>query len=225
MATAGGNYVQYGAGTSAPAGWLNYDVSPTLRVQKLPLVGKVLARLSGNASLFPDSLLYGDILKGLPVAPDSVDGLYASHVLEHLSLADMRAALRNSFAVLKPGGVFRLIVPDLLGRARLYVDKASAGDPGASLEFMRGTLLGLESRPQGVWSKMRAQIGNTAHLWMWDYPSMEQELKSAGFVDIRRAEIGDSADPMFDRVEERGRFFDGDIVETAVEARKPLSPV
>ncbi len=34
-------YVQYGCGLSAPAGWNNYDASPTLRLQKLPVVGDI----------------------------------------------------------------------------------------------------------------------------------------------------------------------------------------
>ena len=40
-----GCYVQYGAAYSAPEGWLNFDASPTLRLQKLPVAGKALARV------------------------------------------------------------------------------------------------------------------------------------------------------------------------------------
>jgi len=214
-------YVQFGAGFSAPPGWLSYDVSPTLRVQKLPLVGPALARLSGNADPFPAALRYGDIVKGLPLALGSVDALYASHVLEHLALADMRRALANAFALLRPGGVFRLIVPDLLQRARDYVERAERGDAGASHAFMRGTYLGREARPAGALGRLRAIIGNSEHLWMWDYPAMAEELKRAGFVDIRRAEMGDAGDSMFDLVEDRVRFVDGDIVEVAIASRKP----
>jgi len=214
-------YVQFGAGHSAPDGWLNFDVSPTLRVQKLPLVGKALARLSGNASGFPDNVRYGDIVLGLPVPDNSVQGLYASHVLEHLSLEDMRVALRNAFRILKPGGVFRLIVPNLLPIAEAYVASARAGDPDAAILFIQSTLMGQERRPSGMRGKIRAQLGNGAHLWMWDHPSMERELKSAGFVDMRPAQFGDSSDPMFASVEQLDRFMTGDVAEVAIEARKP----
>jgi hypothetical protein len=30
-------YIQYGCGLSAPKEWTNFDVSPTLRIQKLPI--------------------------------------------------------------------------------------------------------------------------------------------------------------------------------------------
>ena len=56
-------YVQYGCGLSAPKEWLNYDVSPTLILQKTPLLSSVL-KLD---TAFPDNVLYGDIVKGLPI--------------------------------------------------------------------------------------------------------------------------------------------------------------
>ena len=32
-----GLYVQYGCGLSAPAGWMNFDASPTLRFERSPI--------------------------------------------------------------------------------------------------------------------------------------------------------------------------------------------
>ncbi len=215
-----GQYVQYGAGYSAGEGWINFDSSPTLRVQQLPVVGSRLAKLSGNAEPFPAGISFGDVLRGLPVATGSVDGLYASHVLEHLSLQDMRRALRESLRVLRPGGTFRLIVPDLLHRARAYVEHAEA-DPMAAPHFMRSTMLGLEQRPSSFFGRVRAMLGNSAHLWMWDYGSMHRELEAAGFTGIRRAHFGDSHDPMFARVEQADRFEKDGIVELGIDARKP----
>ena len=212
-------YVQYGSAYSTGNGWLNFDASPTLRIQKLPIAGKLLARLSGNPQPFPDEVLYGDVVKGLPLATGSVDGLYACHVLEHLTLADMRAALTESLRVLKPGGVFRLIVPDLKSRAKAYVE--AGDDPEAAHAFMRSTYLGVESRGQTISARLRAAIGNSAHLWMFDFPAMSAELNRAGFVAIRRAAFGDADDPMFARVELADRFIADNIVEVAVEACKP----
>ena len=64
-------YVQYGCGLSAPVGWQNFDASPTLRLQKIPLIGKLVRKVD-----FPSNVLYGDIVKGLPgIAPQSCDGV------------------------------------------------------------------------------------------------------------------------------------------------------
>ena len=214
-------YVQIGAGFSSPPGWLNYDASPTLRVQRLPGLGRLAAKISGNAEPFPKGILFGDVVKGLPLARESVDGIYASHILEHLTLEDMRRALRNCFALLRPGGTLRLIVPDLLQRARDYVAAAEAGEVDAACHFMRTTMLGLERRPMSWLGRLRALVGNSAHLWMWDTTSMAHELREAGFINVRNARFGDSADRMFDMVEDESRFIDGGYHEVALHALKP----
>lgn len=214
-------YVQIGAGLSDPQGWLNYDASPTLRVQRLPAIGPLVAKLAGNTTPFPEGVLFGDAVKGLPLPLASVDAIYASHVLEHLSLEDMRTALNNCFALLRPGGAIRLIVPDLLQRAKEYVEAAEAGERDAAYRFMRTTMLGVERQATGWLGRLRAFLGNSAHLWMWDEAAMKHELKEAGFIKVRRARCGDSGNAMFDRVEDQTRFVDGHYNEVALHAVKP----
>ena len=218
-----GTHIYNGASTSAVPGWLNFDASLTVRVQNLPVVGRRLARLKGNAFDFPVFLKYGDIIKGLPVPDASADGVYASHVLEHLSLEDMRTALRYTLRILKPGGVFRLIVPDLRERARRYVARVEADpdDAEAAPWFVADTELG-EARPLGgTLTRMRGALALGRHQWMWDYPSMARELDRAGFVQIRPSKFGDAEDPKFAEVEQMDRYFTGDIQELAIEARRP----
>lgn len=216
--------VHYGCHVVAPADWENFDASPTLLAQRTPLIGGLLHKISGMPVRFPDSVRYGDITKGLPFADGTVSALYASHVLEHLSHEDFHAALRESYRILKPGGVFRLIVPDLAGRARRYLDAYDKGDPGAAERFINETLLGRQSRPKTLKAHLKAMFGNEVHLWMWDEPAMRAALASAGFADIRRCALGDAEDPAFKSVENPGRFADfdlGGLPECAIECRKP----
>src|SRR5258708_24792378 len=125
-------YIQYGCGLSVGEGWLNFDSSPTLRIERLPIIGRHLsAYFSGNAQRFPEAVQYGDICQGLPIVDNSAVGCYASHVLEHLGLEDLRRALANTFKMLAPGGIFRLIVPDLYERAKRYVNDADRASPDA----------------------------------------------------------------------------------------------
>jgi hypothetical protein len=218
-------YVQYGCGLSPGNGWENFDSSPTLRVERIPIFGSFLsAKFSGNSRRFPASVRYGDICKGLPIPDGTVRGCYASHVLEHLSLTDFRRALANTFRMLQPGGVFRLVVPDLYERARTYVADVGHKSPTASVTFLRSTHLGYEQRPRTPMQYFRQIIGGSMHLWMWDEYSMSAELHRAGFVNIRRCRFGDSPEPMFAKVEESERFFDEDykIIECALEAQKPM---
>ncbi len=88
-------YVQYGCGLCVPPAWTNFDASPTLRIQRIPLLGPLLTR---KGFRFPDNALYVDIVNGLPVAPESCHAVYCSHVLEHQSLEDCRSAVHNTFS-------------------------------------------------------------------------------------------------------------------------------
>ncbi|GBF53836.1 hypothetical protein N0824_01693 [Microcystis sp. 0824] len=204
-------YVQYGCGWSAPSQWRNFDASPTLRFERMPLIGRLYTK---NQSRFPSNVEYGDIVKGLPVSPDSCAGVYCSHILEHLSLGDFRAALRNTKEILRPNGIFRLVLPDLEHSIIKYNKNASAE---AASEFMRETSLGHENRARGLKSIITTWLGNSQHLWMWDYKSIAAELKDAGFIEIRRAFFGDSSDPFFNTVEDKGRWDNC----LGVECRKP----
>ena len=214
-------YLNIGCGYKAPAGWLNVDSSPTARIEKLPLVGALLGKLSGNPMQFPDNVRYGNIISGRFLPDDSVDAVYASHVLEHLALNDMRSALANIYRMMRPGGTIRAIVPDLAARAEAYVIRARAGDVDAAESFMRSCYLGRETRPRGLIGNVRSVFGGSDHLWMWDEASMRRELERVGFTDIRRASFGDSPDPMFAAVEDPTRFIDDGVVEIAFNATKP----
>ncbi|MES2628583.1 MAG: methyltransferase domain-containing protein [Bacteroidota bacterium] len=204
-------YAQYGCGLSAPAEWLNYDVSPTLRMQKIPVLGGIFR--STVKTVFPRNVLYGDIIKGLPLPNNSVDGLYCSHTLEHLSLADFRKALQHSYEVLKPGGVFRCVLPDLEYSARVYLEKLEQGEADASIWFMNDTLLGIKARARGLNGLLRGFFGNSHHLWMWDHKSLASELEKAGFKNVRKCLAGDSGDEMFALVVDPGRFVNALALE------------
>lgn len=212
--------VNVGCGFTPGEGWENFDASPTVRIERIPLVGHALsARLSGNRERFPASVRYGDIVKGPLVKPGTANCVYCSHVLEHLCLKDCERALGNIYTMLAPGGTFRLIVPDLHARAQRYV---ADRDGGAAVSFMRATSLGRERRGRGLVGMLKENLGNANHLWMWDEAAMTVALRAFGFVAIRPCEIGDSGIAAFTAVEHLDRFVDErtGIREVALEARK-----
>ena len=204
-------YVQYGCGLSAPAEWLNFDVSPTLRIQKTPIIGSLLKGQLNT--VFPDNVNYGNIINGLPVQDNSCEGVFCSHTLEHLSLADFRTALKNTYDILKPNGIFRCIVPDLEYSAREYIKSLDNNNDTASINFINETMLGIPKKPQGVKKLLSAVFGNSHHLWMWDKKSLALELKNVGFKNIRVCSYNDSADSMFKLVEEESRFIHAVAIE------------
>lgn len=205
------NYLQYGCGNSAPINWLNFDNSPTLIIQKVPILGKLLKPYLNN--IFPANVKYGDILRGLPVKSNTFSGVYCSHTLEHMSLSDFRLAMHNTYNLLKPGGIFRCVVPDLEIAARTYLDKIDKTDATASIEFLEETMLGYKKRDRGIKALAVFVLGNSKHLWMWDQYSLMNEAKNIGFSKVRRCEFGDSIDKNFLEVEDENRFYRSIAIE------------
>jgi hypothetical protein len=107
-------------------------------------------------------------------------------------------------------------LPDLELIARTYISKLEQGEKTASIDFVRDTIMGVEKRPRGLRGIAETVFGNAHHLWMWDHYSLTEELKKAGFRDIRNCKFNDSTDPMFRLVEEESRFLNA----VALEARK-----
>jgi SAM-dependent methyltransferase len=205
-------YVQYGCGLTAPTEWTNFDSSLTLMWERIPVVGKLGTK---NAQRFPANVKPGDIVRGLPVPQGSCCGAYASHVLEHLSLNEFHTALRNTRKLLRPGGIFRLVVPDLEWAAREYVRRLDAGDLAANQFFLEETCLGKKDRPHGLRGIVYNSFATSAHGWMWDSLSLSHALEEHGFRGVRKCLFGDCEDPMFALVEDVRRFEHA----TAMEAR------
>jgi predicted SAM-dependent methyltransferase len=79
-----------------------------------------------------------DIATGLPFADGHFQAVYASHVLEHLDPEAGMRLLRECLRVLRPGGIVRIVVPDLEAIARTYLESLEAaanGDRGAEARY------------------------------------------------------------------------------------------
>ena len=147
---------------------------------------------------------------------DSVRFLYSSHVLEHISFLDLRRALCEARRILIPGGIFRSVMPDL---ERLIGAYLSDHRSEAAVSFVEHSGMGLRERPKGLMGAARAMLGNSQHVWLWDYKAIEAELSRVGFCEVRRAEFGDSASEIFSEVEESSRWANS----LGFECRNPLA--
>jgi len=107
-----------------------------------------------NADLTPDGpdVLPFDLRDGLPFADHVFDAVYASHVVEHLTLPGARTFLREVCRVLRPAGVVRIVVPDLEGIARRYIEalEHAAGPSATVTERWRHRWMTLELLDQMV---------------------------------------------------------------------------
>jgi predicted SAM-dependent methyltransferase len=85
-----------------------------------------------------------------------------------------RVAICNTYSYLKPGGTFRLIVPDFDAQVAAYL---SNPEPRALLNFLGYRSLGRKTRPKGIGGWLREYFGNSHHLWIWDYKGIAMELE------------------------------------------------
>lgn len=87
------------------AGWLNLDYSSASSAVK-----------SAN------------LLGRLPLADGTADLVYSSHFLEHIPLEQVGPFLQECLRILKPGGVLRLVLPDLENLCRIYLHHRDQGE-------------------------------------------------------------------------------------------------
>ncbi|NIA72420.1 hypothetical protein HBA54_27915 [Pelagibius litoralis] len=81
-----------------------------------------------------------------------IDSLFCEHVLEHLTPAETREALRLAFDHLGPGGRFRVAVPDGYHPDKGYIDavKVNGSGPGAADHKVLYTIDSLRPLLEGV---------------------------------------------------------------------------
>jgi ubiquinone/menaquinone biosynthesis C-methylase UbiE len=106
----------------------------------------------------------------LPYEDNSVDIIYASHVLEYFDRDEAKNLLTKWHTKLKPGGIIRLAVPDFEAMAKLYVEQ------NYSLSSFLGPLYG--KMPMGEYT--------IYHKTTYDYLSLEKLLSDITFTYIKK---------------------------------------
>ena len=121
-----------------------------------------------------------DLRFPLPYDDRAYDGAFSEHTLEHLRSADALQLLREVRRVLKPGSVFRVVVPDLAQYIAFYNGAATSPEFG---RFASGC--------EAIWSLTQ----NYGHLSCWDEGMLTRQLVAAGFTSASRASFGRGCDP------------------------------
>ena len=173
-------------------GWINTDITPHIFVSKIPFladlmhsVGKLSdERYQEHKKGIFRQLTYLDLNKKFPWADNSVDCAYTSHVLEHLYLEGSLNCIAEVYRVLKPGGIFRIAVPDLDQLIQGY----NPSSPEVFLtEFLEAT----------------QTLEKNRHHWHFNEVSLRKTLAEAGFKEITRCQYRDSKIPDISQLEER----------------------
>jgi SAM-dependent methyltransferase len=210
--------VNLGSGTNTIEGWINIDKSWNIYLSKFPTVKRILYKLgvipegAFQADWKGKNVIRHDVKKGLPFEDESVNFIYCSHLLEHLTRDDAKKVCQEAYRVLKKDGIFRVVVPDLKLLAEKYVEsdrKFFGGSPKPTADLFLESLglEGLRKRP------ILERILCSLHKYMYDAESLTFLLRSAGFQDVRERNFREGACPDLKEIENRAR-------SVYIEARK-----
>lgn len=163
--TANESKLQIGFGNNSLPGWLNTGISY--------MESKHGAYMdAGQPFPFPDA---------------SFNYVYSEHLFEHLTYQQAQNMLKESYRVLKPGGVIRIATPDLRFLLGLYQDP----EKPLHKEYIAYTAKngGLPSTAVYVINRFHTAWG---HQIIYDKETLSQALQQAGFKDICSCEVGES---------------------------------
>lgn len=176
--------LNWGCGSHAVRGWINAD------------------RVDG-----PEVDLACDIRTALPIESDTVDYAVSVHALQELAYEEVVPALIEVARVLKPGGVLRLVLPDLDKGIRAYVLRK----PGY---FRVETDV---TSPGGRFITHMLWYGHSRMLFTSDF--VEELLREAHFVNVSHCWYRETAS-LFPEITE----LDSRPLESLyIEATKPVS--
>jgi SAM-dependent methyltransferase len=235
-----------GAKTSDRSDVVNIDWSIYLRIRSNWLLSR-LARIAitgerrHRLDSLPKSIVVHDLSRGIPYPTNSADAVYHSHFLEHLDRHTARGFLGEVLRVLKPGGIQRIVVPDMEANCRSYLAHldacvAGGGNRSAHDDYM-GLLIEQSVRKEADGTSrqgpLRRKIENLVlgdarargetHQWMYDRVNLTALLEELGYRDVtvrsyRDSAIGDWDSYGLDLSENRTEYIPGSLY---VEARKP----
>lgn len=157
---------------------------------------------------------YLDATATWPLQPDSVEFVYSDNVIEHIPLEAGRAMLREAARCMLPGGVIRLVTPDIRHHVELYL---SGEDPRESPAGKHYASMGLTvEHPLDL---VRIPIGEFGHHtgYVYDLETLGAELERAGFSNVTRCQLGQSAHSALAGLDQRGVSGDAQM---AVEATR-----
>jgi len=231
-----------GSGNLARPDWNNLDLSIYAELRKHMLLSRILNIIGilsderyDKLTSLPSTIIRWDVIKGLPYEDQSFDVIYSSHMLEHIDRDRVPFVLGHAYRVLKPGGVLRIVVPDLELIIQEYM--ASLEMPGSTEQHEEAIdqLFEQMVRREGAGTRNqrfpvrlidRYLIGSASkrgetHRWMYDRINLCSVLEKAGFVEIEQTAFDQSRIPGWNSFcldcNEDGNMHEGSLYMEAIK--------
>jgi SAM-dependent methyltransferase len=134
--------------------------------------------------------LYLDATRRWPLKTSSIDYVFSDNVIEHLTLQAGRQMLLEAHRCLRPGGIIRTVTPDLRAHVDMYLQGGGVLNNEVANHYRD---IGLDVEyPIDLVRIPVAAFGHHAG-YVHDFDTLAAELHRAGFSNVIRCELGESA--------------------------------
>ena len=144
-------------------------------------------------------ILHLDLRYKLPFKSDKFEAVFSEHTVEHLYPSEVKNLFKEIYRVMKPGGIFRVIVPDL----KRSIDYYNHKNIYLGQKFRSGC--------EAIWNIS----SNFEHKSLWDAEWLILNLKESNFQNVK--ELGYKNSQLTDLIlDKEGR----EVESIYIEAKK-----
>jgi len=187
--------INVGCGKNILAGWLNADLYP-----------------------HPGAIRM-DAAHRWPVGDGCFAACLCEHMIEHVPKATAIDMISEIFRTLRPGGVLRVVTPDLTTFAQIALDDASP----VAAEYLGGLRRFLGNPALSTCDAVNEIFYGHGHRFIYSPTELSKLLRNAGFRELQETRGGLHFDPVFEGVDGHPKTLGKKVNEIeafAIEARK-----
>jgi SAM-dependent methyltransferase len=196
--------INLGSSTDNPPGWMGISGGITIFFVNLPSLFLRMAYPFSKRSkkqsfsefhrkIKNGKVIHHNLFYGLPFDNNSVPNIFSSHFMEHLTYDSAKFVLQESYRVLKPGGLLRILVPSLdteVERMKEAITSYQQGDIAPVQKFM--------SEP---YEELHDPFSH--HRYMYNIPALMKICNEAGFNIVKEMQPGEGRFPDLTLLEKR----------------------
>lgn len=165
--------------------------------------------------------IFLDATRPFPLPDNAFAFVYSEHMIEHIPYQDGQTMLRECFRILRPGGVVRIVTPNLAFLTTL-LDANQTHANQAYVDYSVGAHKIAGPAPAGIHVFNNFMRG-WGHQFIYDLPSLRRAVADAGFEQVTPCALSDSPHPELRGLATTNRmpapFLEMESI--AVEGRKP----
>ncbi|PID75572.1 MAG: hypothetical protein CSB23_03300 [Deltaproteobacteria bacterium] len=173
-----------GCGRNFLDGWLNSDLSPNSQ-----------------------DIISIDATAPFPFKNETFDYIFSEHMIEHISYPNGLLMLNECYRILKNSGAIRISTPDLFFLIDLYGDKKTKLQEDY-IKWATDNFVKYAPCYDSIFV-INNFVRDWGHLFIYDEKTLRASLKSAGFKNVVRCNLNESANEALCGLENENRMPEG----------------